>query len=138
MRVVVDTNVLISGLLWRGAPHALLEQARAGAFVLLSSPALLEEFLRVLGRRKFTAILRHAAADPRRLQFQLRQLAEIVDPPPLPRRASRDPDDDHVLALAVAARADLIVSGDDDLLALRRYGRSRILAPAATLRLLAS
>jgi hypothetical protein len=51
----------------------------------------------------------------------VRQLAEVIDPPPLTRRVCRDPDDDAVLALALASKADWIVSGDDDLLVLQTF-----------------
>lgn len=57
-------------------------------------------------------------------------LAEIIDPPPLPAQVSRDPDDDAVLALAAASRADLIISGDADLLVLGSYAGIPILNPA--------
>jgi predicted nucleic acid-binding protein len=61
---------------------------------------------------------------------QVRLLAEIVDPPPLPEPVSRDPDDDAVLALAAAARPDLIVTGDKDLLVLDAYAGIPIVSPA--------
>ncbi len=130
MRAVVDTNVLLSGLLWRGAPHALIGHVRAGALGLISSPALLAELAEVLARTKFRAILAQAAIDPGRMLAELRQLAEIIEPPPLSARVSRDPDDDAVLALAVAARAELIVSGDGDLLSLGAHGGIPIIAAA--------
>lgn len=121
MRAVVDTNVLVSGLLWHGAPHELLEQMRAGALALISSPALLAELETVIGRTKFDAILTRSNTSRARALVEVRQLAEVIEPPPLPQPVCRDPDDDQVLALAVAAQADLIVSGDDDLLALGSF-----------------
>ena len=133
MRAVIDTNVLISGLLWRGPPHALIEEAKAGSFTIVSSPALLGELSAVLRRRKFHAILSRSRTDPERELGNLRRLAEIVDPPPLAAPVSRDADDDKVLAAAIAARADLIVSGDADLLTLRRHDGIRIVDPAAAL-----
>ena len=136
MRAVVDTNVLISGLLWHGAPHTLIEKARTGDFVLVSSTALLAEFGRVVRRPKFRAILARLRTDPRRLQREISRLSETVEAPPLPKPASRDPDDDRVLATALAARADLIVSGDRDLLSLRAYDGIRIVGAAEALRLL--
>jgi predicted nucleic acid-binding protein len=63
----------------------------------------------------------------------VRQLAEVVDPPPLARPVCRDPDDDAVLALALAAKVDCIVSGDDDLLALQAFERIAIITPAQAL-----
>ena len=118
VRAVIDTNVLLSGLLWRGAPHTLIEHARAGMLILVTSPALLAELAEVIARAKFQAILARSNTNPERMLAELRQLAEIVDPPPLSAPVSRDRDDDAVLALAVAAQADLIVSGDADLLTL--------------------
>ena len=57
MRAVIDTHVLMAGLLWRGPPHALLQHVRAGTVSLVSSPALLAELADVIGRAKFDAIL---------------------------------------------------------------------------------
>ena len=56
MRAVIDTNVLLSGLLWRGTPHTLVEQVRAGALTLISSPALLTELGEIIQRPKFHTI----------------------------------------------------------------------------------
>lgn len=121
VRAVVDTNVLVSGLLWRGTPHALLEHLRGGALVLLSSPALLAELVDVIGRAKFDAVLARTSTSRERTLAEVRQLAEVIEPPPLPRPVCRDPDDDTLLALALAAHADFIVTGDDDLLALKSF-----------------
>jgi uncharacterized protein len=118
VRAVIDTNVLLSGLLWRGPPHALIEHARAGMLTVVSSPALLAELAEVIARVKFQTILARSNTNPERMLAELQQLAEIVDPPPLTAPVSRDRDDDAVLALAVACQADLIVSGDADLLTL--------------------
>jgi putative PIN family toxin of toxin-antitoxin system len=133
VRAVIDTNVLLSGLLWRGTPHALIEQIRAGAFTLISSPALLAELGEIIQRPKFRTILVRSHTDPERVLSELRRLADIVDPPPLPAPVSRDPDDDAVLALAVASQADLIVSGDADLLTLGTHAAIPIVDPATAL-----
>lgn len=130
MRAVIDTNVLISGLLWHGAPHVLLEQIRAGTLALVSSPALLAEFEDVIGRAKFNAILTRSNTSRETVLAEMRKLAEVIAPPPLSKPVCRDPDDDEILALAIAAQADLIVSGDGDLLSLRNYLNIPILDPA--------
>jgi uncharacterized protein len=62
---------------------------------------------------------------------ELRRLADIVEPPPLPAPISRDPDDNAVLAVAVASRADLIISGDADLPTLGVYAGISIIDPAS-------
>lgn len=118
MRAVIDTNVLLSGLIWHGAPHARIEQVRTGALTLVSSPALLAELAEVVARAKYRTTLARSNSNAERMLAEVRLLVEIVDPPPLPTPVSRDPDDDAVLALAVAAQPDLIVSGDRDLLIL--------------------
>jgi putative PIN family toxin of toxin-antitoxin system len=135
VRAVIDTNVLLSGLLWHGAPHALLQVVRDGSLILVSSPALLAELERVIERPKFDAILTRSTTSRDRSLAELRQLAEIVEPAPLPQPVCRDPDDDAVLALALATQADLIVSGDDDLLALGQFQGIPIVAPALALQL---
>jgi uncharacterized protein len=134
VRVVLDTNVLVSGLLWHGAPHELVERVRAGS---LTSAALLTEFDRVVRRRKFRTILTRARIEPHSMLRELSRLAEIVDASAPAAQISRDPDDDLVLAVAAASRVDLIVSGDGDLLALRDFQGIRIVDPASAVQLIA-
>jgi uncharacterized protein len=133
MRAVIDTNVLLSGLLWRGPSYALLEQVRNGSVTFLSSPELLAELAEVLARPKFDAVVSRASASREQMLVQVRMLAEVMDPPPLAQPVCRDPDDDAVLALARAAQADVIVSGDDDLLSLTSFDSIPILNPAQAL-----
>jgi putative PIN family toxin of toxin-antitoxin system len=138
VRSVLETNVLLSGLLWRGAPHEGLEQVRAGRTDLVSSPALIAELARIATRAKFRTVLSRSATDPDRSLAEVRMMAEIIDPPPLPVPISRDPDDDAVLAVAVAARVDMIASGDGDLPALGRFAGISIVKPAQAVILLGS
>lgn len=131
MRAIVDTNVLLSGLLWRGTPHVLLERVRDGTLTLISSPALLAEFAEVIARPKFDAVLIASRTSRERALAEIHALAEVIAPAPLPEPVCRDPDDDEVLALALAAEADCIVSGDRDLLVLHPFQNIPILTPAA-------
>ena len=133
MRAVIDTNVLISGLLWRGPAYAALQAVRSGEIGFVSSPALLAELSEVLARPKFDAVLSRSQVPREVLMAQARALAEVIDPPPLPQPVCRDPDDDDVLALALAAQADVIISGDDDLLTLHPFEGIAILSPLAAL-----
>lgn len=138
MRAVIDTNVLLSGLLWRGPPRRLIEAVRGGTITLITSPALLAELGEVIRRPKFHAILVRSRTDPEWALGELPRLAEIVEPPSLPAQVSRDPDDDAVLALAAASHADIIISGDTDLVTLGTHAGIPIIDPAAAIARLSS
>ena len=126
----------MAGLLWRGPPHVLLEYVRAGTISLVSSPALLAELADVIGRAKFDAILTRTTTSRERSLAEVRRLAEVIEPPPLPQPVCRDPDDDEVLALAIAAKVEIIVSGDGDLLSLGSFAGIPIIAPAEAVSLI--
>jgi putative PIN family toxin of toxin-antitoxin system len=133
VRIVADTNTALSGLLWQGPPRRLIDLARERAFTLCTSVALLAELAEVIGRAKFAARVRDAGLPAADLVQDYARLAEIAVPASLPERASRDPDDDLVLATALAANASLIVSGDRDLLVLGSFRDIRIVDAADAL-----
>jgi putative PIN family toxin of toxin-antitoxin system len=133
MRIVADTNTVLSGLLWQGPPRRLLDLARQRTVTLCTSPTLLAELAEVIGRDKFVKRVHAATLSAAELVQDYERLAEIVEPQPLSAPTSRDSDDDHVLACALAAQADLIVSGDRDLLTLHEYQGMPILSTTATL-----
>lgn len=136
MRIVVDTNTVVSGLLWQGPPRRLIDAARERALTLCTSLALVAELAEVIGRAKFAQRARTAGVSAAALVEDYQRLAQLIDAPPLATPVSRDPDDDQVLACAVAAHADYIVSGDQDLLSLKRYQNIDIVAPARALQLI--
>jgi uncharacterized protein len=103
---------------------------RDSTLVLVSSPHQLAELTGVIGRPKFDAILARIGISREQLLTEIQRLAEIINPLPLPKPVSRDPDDDAILAVAIAARADLISSGDGDLLSLGQYGGIEIVSPS--------
>jgi putative PIN family toxin of toxin-antitoxin system len=122
VRLLIDTNLLVSAILNAGLPRQLLTAARAGRFDLCTSEHLLDELYRVLGYAKLASRLNQANVTALDVVTQLRTLATVVTPAHVPRVVRTDPDDDHVLAAALQARADLIVTGDTrDLLPLGRY-----------------
>lgn len=121
MRIVADTNTLVSGLLWQGAPRRLVDLGRNGPIRLVTSLALLAELAEVLGRDKFVARIQRANLSAKALVEDVAGIAQVIEAPALPRPVCRDPDDDQVLACALAAHADAIVSGDADLLTLGIY-----------------
>ncbi len=133
MRVVADTNVVVSGLLWKGPSRRLLDAARAGRIGLFTSPQLLAELEDVLVRRKFAARLAHAGVTARDLVLGYSALSTIVPPTAIPATVSADPDDDAMLACAVTAAADVIASGDRHLLDLKNFRTISIWKPARLL-----
>lgn len=133
MRVVVDTNVVVSGLLWRGIPRRVLDAARDGIIELYTSPSLLEELEAVLGRKKFAKRLEETGVTIRELMSGYASLAMVIDVNSIDPVILRDPDDDMVLACAVTAEGKMIVSGDDDLLDLKQYKDIRILTASELL-----
>ena len=133
MRVVLDTNVVVSALLWGGTPERLIEAAGDGLLELVTTEALIAELAGILGRAKFAAKLRQKNLSAAEIVARYREIAETVEAAPIEEAALRDPDDAAVLACAIAARADAIVSGDDDLHALGNYQNIPILTPAECL-----
>ena len=115
---VLDPGVLVSAVITpHGTCAGLLRAWREGAFELVVSPALLAEFTDVLQRKKFARWVKPAEADE--IAAMLAARAHLVDDPAEPERVCRDPGDDYLIALARAAEASVLVSGDGDLLALR-------------------
>ena len=109
MRLILDTNVVMSALLWRGKPYQLLEAIRQRSNLqLYSSGALLEELADVLTRPSATKRLALIDKHAREVLLDYIAAVQVIDVAPLPQPVCRDPDDDVVLALALAASADLI------------------------------
>jgi uncharacterized protein len=133
VRVVADTNTVVSGLLWHGNPRRVIEAARAGTLQLFTSAALLAEIEEVLQRPKFARRLSLAGTASHTLVMGYAALAWLIESAAIEPVIIADPDDDVVLACAVAARAEAIVSGDKHLLDLKQYEGMPILTAAQLL-----
>jgi uncharacterized protein len=112
MRVVADTNIVISALGWAGQPRQLLQAAADGLITLYTSPMLIEELRDVIHRPHIVSVLTKWQSTPQTALTYYQQLTVLVSPLSTPRVVLNDSDDDHVIAAAVAANANLIVSGD--------------------------
>jgi putative PIN family toxin of toxin-antitoxin system len=112
VKVVVDTNVLVSGIFWGGKPGIVLQYWRTGKIDMLATVEILEEYLRVI-----TKIGKH---EPELIElwtgFLLQHLIIIEKNTTL--KTCRDPDDNMFLECVASATADCLVSGDDDLIVL--------------------
>lgn len=124
---VVDTSVLVSAFLNVGPTGQVLDRARDGGFRLCVSERILEETRRALLKPKTLRAYGYGEEAAERFCEGLRAASVVVTDLPAIEPVSRDPDDDHVLAAALAIEADCIVTGDADLLSLGSYEGIRIL-----------
>lgn len=138
MTLVLDTNVVVSAFLWQSTPGRLIELAVENEILLFSSRTLLDELVATLARKKFAKPILATGLTADEMKRNYRRLSTLVTARRFAQPGSRDADDDAVLACALAARADLIVSGDDDLLVLKHFQGIPIRTPAQSLRLLAA
>jgi putative PIN family toxin of toxin-antitoxin system len=126
---VLDTNVLMSGIFFGGGPGRLLDAWTVGRFELVLSPAILDEYRRVGAELAAKYPARSEALTP--VLALIAMNASMVDAAPLPEPVSTDPDDDKFLAAAIAAKARMVVSGDQDLLEVSGWRGIEVLTPRA-------
>jgi putative PIN family toxin of toxin-antitoxin system len=129
LKVVLDTNILISAILFGGKPRQILEKAIRGEIRLCLSEPILEELKGVLQRSKF-------GYSPEMIQFiftELTGIADFVNPSERIDVVLEDPEDNRILECAVEGKANYIISGDSHLLKLNRYRNIEVLDAAAFL-----
>lgn len=124
MKLVLDTNVLIAALIARSACADLLEHCVL-SHTIVSSNFIFQEL-----RRHFVGKFKYSDQDADEAIALLQSQMEIVEPKPLPQPVCRDPDDDQILATAIAGRVKCVVTGDKDLLVLRSCEGIEILSPS--------
>jgi putative PIN family toxin of toxin-antitoxin system len=135
--LVLDTNVVASALLWGGVPQLLVQASREKRVNLFTSIPLLAELTDILARLKFEKKLAASGLTIGQIVDRYTELAALVQPAAIAPTVLDDPDDDQLLACAVAARADLIVSGDRrHLLPLGKFEGMPIVLPAEALRII--
>ena len=135
MRAVVDNNLLVSGLFWGGKPGRILAAVAHGQVQLFLSEQLLAELREVLQRRKFAARLALKQLSPETALACVQAGARVIPAPTIPKSASlRDPDDIAVLACAVSAAVDVIITGDNDLLTMTPFQGIPIINAAEALK----
>ena len=125
MKAVFDTNVLVAAFAAEGICSKILTRGRKGQFHLIACPIILQEFERVL-IKKFSATRDEAR---NALQIVLEVVHSVAHPSQSVQSVCRDPDDDAILACALEAGADYLVTGDEDLLELKVFKGIRIVTP---------
>ena len=125
MKIVLDTNVLVSGIFFSGPPADILRAWSRGKFRLVLSPEILDEYTRVSTELadKFPDI------DVRRILDLVVVRSEVCSPAALPQQVCEDPHDDKFFAAALDSRAKIIISGDKHLLRVSGYQGVSALTP---------
>ncbi len=121
VKVVLDTNILISALGFRGKPRKIFHLILQKRILAVTSPILLAEFQEVVNKKFPKLALRLES-----IEKKLKKNLQVVSPK-VSIKASRDPDDNRVLEAAVEGDCDFIITGDQDLLELGKYKKIKIL-----------
>jgi uncharacterized protein len=129
MRVVLDTNIWLSGLLWGGLPGQILQQVELGALRAIASEAILDELARTLDRPKFQRRLERLGLDVAGILGAVRQVVVMVPDELIVVENLRDPKDAMIVAAAIVGNAGVIITGDQDLLVLGEVNGVKILTP---------
>lgn len=124
LRVVVDTNVLVSATIVQGKQFEILKLAKLGKIRLTISPEIIKEFEEVISRERFGFSKEQSISNATK---QILEIAEIVIPQHKVNIVKDDPDDNIVVECAIESNADIIISGDAHLLELKRYKNIQII-----------
>lgn len=125
MKIVLDTNIYVSAFLSGGKPQAIIERGRAKIDDLFGAAEIFEELFTVLMRKKFALPYEVVYRYVKGLEKIIRSV-KLSDAP----KICRDADDDKILACAAISKANFIITGDDDLLVLKKYRTAQICTAA--------
>jgi len=128
LRTVMDTNVLVSGILWRGVPFQLLRRSEEGKLRIYTSLEILGGVHHVLHYPKSQQYIDNLQASPGEFFTKIASLCTVVHVDQVVKGVCTDADDEKFLSCALAANVDLLVSGDKHLLDLKRHSSIRILS----------
>lgn len=136
MRVVVDSNVAVSGLLWSGPPNRILKWARDGIFKILACMETTDEVKRVLQYKKFSERLAQLNITPNEaIAYFMNLISFVPTPEHIHQIIHQDPFDNIFLSLASDNKAHMIISGDKHLLDLKKYADIQIVTPSEAVRI---
>lgn len=129
MKVLLDTNIWVSALIWGGQVSPILLLAEAKCLTLIISDPIFNELNQVLRYEKLQRKIRSAGVTPDTLLEIVQSLTELYPATAVTVPELRDPKDAMILGTAIASNADVIVTGDQDLLVLSEFSGIPILTP---------
>lgn len=140
LRVVIDTNVLVSGLFGiKNSPSSQILQAiLAQKIILVTTPPILDEVGEVISRKRIAKLTKMNEEEQKKFIEELIKRSDVTAGKQLSKIVGRDVKDNKFLACACEARADYLITGDDDLLVLKEYEGIKIVKPREFVDLLAS
>ena len=138
IRAVVDTNVLISALISKkpSPPLNIYNLLKSADFLLITSPAILEELEEVINRKTIIKLHKRSQQQIDEILQEIAETSYIVPGMISVEAVKKDPDDDKFIAVAIEGKADYIVSGDKPLLNIKEYMGIKIISPKDFMRLL--
>lgn len=136
LKLVVDTTTLVSAFFWEGNEAELLRKIEQGKARLYITNEILKEIEDVIKRPKFNEVMSKANLTPNQIMQKIVSLSHLVIAPKITIKVCRDEKDNKFLECAESAKADYIVSGDEDLLSLKEYNWILIVNTSKILQLL--
>jgi uncharacterized protein len=136
LRLVLDTNVWVSAMIWGGSPARIIKAAEEGKVCIITSEEIINEINRTLAYPRLKRIYEEAGISQQQMIEAVLQVTKLVEVKTKIHAVREDPADDKFLECAVDSKADYIVSGDDHLLKMGGYERTRIVSVRQFLKIL--
>ena len=136
LKLVLDTNTIISAFFWEGNEAELFRKIEQGKAMLYISGEILTEIEEVIKRPKFNEVMKKANLTPDQIMQKIISLSHLVIAPKITVKVCRDEKDNKFLECADSANADYLVSGDEDLLSLKEFKGIPIIRTSRILQLL--
>lgn len=136
MRIVLDNNVFISGIFWKGIPNEIIKLAEKNKFEIFTTLEILSELFRVLKREKFKLLFKEGKITFEEVSEKILEIVKICSPKSKVKVITEDPEDNKFLACAISCQASFIISGDDHLLKLKEFQDIPIVSAKEFLRII--
>lgn len=129
MRIVTDTNVLLSSSFWTGASFTIVEMSKQREIDLILSDAIIDEFRKVLQYKEVQEKIKDKNLEMKRTVEELISIATMVEPKEKVNIIEEDPDDNKILECAIEGKVNYIITKDNHLLKLKEFRGIKIITP---------